>query len=277
MNSADFNLTIDYLGSSGIVLTPEQRAALQTSLVILKNEQKFSKLYLWGKIKGIKEDYFIAQGVGKDEMFDRKALYSKDCMHWGLLPPATSEIREKARLIRGRFTGDPSHEFERVEIKKVPGEGDEIHEEEETVVVKEEDRLAAVVAEIDHDVFIVPRGAYIRTPTGQIVNNRSFEGLPVSDCTKLFSFSHFREAIEIPKKPLVERAQLDKALDFMDNIEEDIPKGSWSMQFDRGSGLLILKSLLWPGFVFYHVPGTRHFGSVYFGLGEKNIDLPFML
>lgn len=50
------------------------------------------------------------------------------------MPPATKEVKEKAKLAKGRFTGDPSHEFEHVEIKKVPGEGDEIHEEEETVI-----------------------------------------------------------------------------------------------------------------------------------------------
>lgn len=53
--------------------------------------------------------------------------------------------------------------------------------------------------------------------------------------------------------------------------------GSWSLQFERGSGLVTLRSLLWPGYVFYHVPGTRSFGSVYFGSGEMNVDLPFML
>ena len=43
-------------------------------------------------------------------------------------------------------------------------------------MIKEEDRLAAVLAEIDHDVRIVPRGSYVRTPTGQVYENRSFEG-----------------------------------------------------------------------------------------------------
>ena len=53
--------------------------------------------------------------------------------------------------------------------------------------------------------------------------------------------------------------------------------GSWSLQFDRGSALITLQSLLWIGYVFYHVPGTRKFGSVYVGTGEINKDLPFML
>ncbi len=75
MDSDDLHLNIDYVGSSGIVISPEQKASLQTSLTILKNNQKFSRVYFWGKINGIKDDYFIAQGVGPDEFSDRKTLY----------------------------------------------------------------------------------------------------------------------------------------------------------------------------------------------------------
>lgn len=59
-------------------------------------------------------------------------ICSKDCVHWGLLPPASKQMREQSKLAKGRFTGDPSYEFEHVEVKKV-GEGEEATEEEETV------------------------------------------------------------------------------------------------------------------------------------------------
>lgn len=57
---------------------------------------------------------------------------SKDCMQWGLLPPATEAMKQKASLAKGRFVGDPSYEFEHVEIKKT-GSGEEQEEEEELV------------------------------------------------------------------------------------------------------------------------------------------------
>ena len=47
-------------------------------------------------------------------------------------------------------------------------------------MIKEEDRLTSVIAEIDEDVSIVPRAAYQKWPTGEVVANRSFEGLTVS-------------------------------------------------------------------------------------------------
>ena len=49
--------------------------------------------------------------------------------------------------------------------------------------VKEEDRLSAVVAEIDSDVRIVPRASFTQTPTGQVLQNRSFEGKIITKIT----------------------------------------------------------------------------------------------
>ena len=58
--------------------------------------------------------------------------FSRDCMHWGQLPPATDAMKKTAKLAKGRFTGDPSYEFEYTEMKKV-GELEDTTEEEETV------------------------------------------------------------------------------------------------------------------------------------------------
>ncbi|KAI8785253.1 radial spoke head protein 9 [Biomphalaria glabrata] len=276
MESDCLHIYIDYLGSSGIILSSEEKAALQTSLIILQNENKFYRVYFWGKILGVKDNYFIAQGVYKDEFAGRRTFYSKDCIHWGLLPHATLEMKTKSKLAKGRFTGDPSYEFEHVETRKI-GDGEEATEEEETTIIKEEERLSSVIAEIDDDVRIIPRGAFIQVPTAEVVKNRSFEGLSVQESAKLCNYMHFREAKRLDLKSLLQRANMDKAIDFMDSIEDDVPRGSWTMQFERGSGLLILRSLQWPGYVFYHVPASQKYGSCYFGTGEKNMDLPFML
>lgn len=272
MDSTVLNLNIDYLGTAGVILSPEQKAALQTSLCILKNNGKYQRVYFWGKILGIKEDYFIAQGIETDEFSERKVWYSKDCSRWALLPPATEDMMSRAKLIRGRFIGDPSYEFE-----YTPPKADEEEEEPETITIKEEDRLASIIFGIDKEARIVPRGAYIQEPTGLVYQSRTFAGLTVSEASKLCNYVHFREGLKVLEKTLLQKADLDKSVDFMDPIDEDIPLGCWSLQFDRGSALTILKNLLWPGYVFFHVPETRRYGSIYFGTGEKNIDLPFMI
>lgn len=75
MDSETLFSNLDYLGSSGVVLSVEQKACLQSSLVTLRRDHKFHRVKLWGIIRGIQKDYFIVQGVGKNELVDRKALY----------------------------------------------------------------------------------------------------------------------------------------------------------------------------------------------------------
>jgi len=266
----------DNLAYCGIILNGEQRAALQTSLIVQKEQYKFSKIYFWGKIIGTKEDYFIAQGAGKNELKDKKTLYSHDCIRWKLINPATEESIEKLDTCRGRFTGDPSHEFECKKFKVV-GDGDDERIDEEIQTLKEEDRLAAVVRLIDQDTSVVPRGSVLLTPTGEVTKNRLFEGLAINEAAKLSNYFHFREAQALNEKALITKTKLDKAIDFLDSIEQDQPKTSWSLQFERGSALVILRSLKWLGSSFFHVPETRSFGSLYYGIGELNKDIAFML
>lgn len=142
--------------------------------------------------------------------------------------------------------------------------------------MKEEERLAAVVADIDDDCRIAPRGALVLTPKGQVVPNRSFDGLTISEASKLLNYYHLREIVSESRSGL-DRATFDQAIDFLDPIEDDIPRGCWSLQFDRGSALVVLRNMHWLGHAFFHVPGTKKFGSFYVGIGEKNKDLPFML
>lgn len=59
-------------------------------------------------------------------------MCSKDCIRWGLLQPATEEMRAQSEKIQGRFSGDPSFEYEYIRSKKV-GDTEDEREEEETV------------------------------------------------------------------------------------------------------------------------------------------------
>ncbi|XP_043916355.1 radial spoke head protein 9 homolog [Protopterus annectens] len=276
MDSESLPGSLEHVSGTGVVLTPEQKAALQVSLVILQGHYRFKRVLFWGKILGIHADYYIAQGIGQDEMHDKKNLYSLNCIDWNLLPPATDSSIAELTLIKGRFMGDPSHEYEFTKIKKT-GTDDEAQEEEILVKCKEETRLAATIAVIDRDVAVVPRGAYLKTPLSQVEKNRSFQGLSVSEAVKIRSYFHLSEPTHLKKKTLLQQADLDPSFDFLDTLEEDIPKGSWSLQTERGSSLVVLRSLLWLGLTCYHIPCTSQYGYIYMGFGEKNMDLPFML
>jgi radial spoke head protein 9 len=75
MDSETLFSDLNYLGSSGTVVSVEQKASLQSSLVSLKRKHKFRKVKLWGIIRGVQKDYFIVHGVGMNELIDKKALY----------------------------------------------------------------------------------------------------------------------------------------------------------------------------------------------------------
>jgi len=66
----------DYLASS-VILSPEQRSVIQSSLVILKSEMKFSHLCFWGRVHGSQADYYIVQGVEGTDWYNRRTLFSQ--------------------------------------------------------------------------------------------------------------------------------------------------------------------------------------------------------
>ncbi|XP_048842378.1 LOW QUALITY PROTEIN: radial spoke head protein 9 homolog [Brienomyrus brachyistius] len=280
MDSACLQYALDLTAGGGLTLNCEQRAALQTSLLVIKVNYKFSRVLFWGKILGLKNDYFIAQGVAADEMKAKKILYSLDCTEWHLLPPVTAPLLADASTLIGRFTGDPSFEYEQMETRQ-QGEGGQAAQMEiaagSTVKVNEEQRVAAVVLTIDREASVVPRGAFTRTPDGRVQTNRSFEGLSWSEAVKLSNYCHFTEPQAGKKNRILDMTRLDPSLDFLHSLTEDIPKGSWSLQLEKGSRVVVLRSLLWLGLSFFHVPMTPQHGYIYMGDGLKNMDLPFML
>ncbi|XP_031203485.1 radial spoke head protein 9 homolog [Mastomys coucha] len=276
MDADSLLLSLELASGSGQGLSPDRRASLLTSLMLVKRDYRFERVLFWGRILGLVADYYIAQGLSEDQLAPRKTLYSLNCTEWSLLPPATEEMAIQTSVVSGRFMGDPSHEYEHTELQKV-NEGEKAFDEEVVVQIKEETRLVSIIDQIDKAVAIIPRGALFKTPFGVTHVNRTFEGLPLSEVRKLSSYFHFREAIDLKSKTLLEKSDLEPSLDFLDSLEYDIPRGSWSIQMERGNALVVLRSLLWPGLTFYHAPRTKNYGYIYVGTGEKNMDLPFML
>ncbi|KAJ0026948.1 hypothetical protein NQD34_017948 [Periophthalmus magnuspinnatus] len=303
MDSNSLLYAMELVAGSGHTLTVEEKTVLCTSLVILKKNFKFNRVLFWGKILGFKNDYFIAQGRGEDEMQDQKYLYSFNCMDWYLLPPATdSMIQEVFKAAKGRFMGDPSYVYEDVEIQR-KGEGEEAIAEELVVSdafilmyskwivyicykkicvlvqikVTEENRLAATVYQIDQEVSVVPRGAFIKSPHELVQVNLSFGGLTYSEAGKLDNFLHFTKKKNMKKKSILEMADLNPVMDFMDLLSDDIPKGSWHLRFECANRVCVIRSHLWLGLTFYHIPMTPQHGYIYIGDGTRNLDLPFML
>jgi len=281
---------LESLNTSGFVLSVEQRAALASSLTTLVQNEKMAGCKMWGRVVGTAKDYIIVQVVGEDRLTSRKSFYSMDCTTWAQLPEVHPVIAASAKLIQKRFTGNPSHEFTVSEPGPSKAEApvdlpaevkalQTIEEKEEgatiTTIISEDKRLAAVVAAIDYECAVVPHGAYQKTPLGAIVPVANYSGLSSEEASKLSSYKHFR----VPSNSVapIDRAKLNKALDFWDSIEADVPNGCWSLTKESAGSSVLLKSWLWPGFVFYNKPGTGSYGGAYCGTGLRNSDLVFML
>lgn len=282
MNATFLQQEMNFFNSSGHVLSAEQQTQLANSLTIAKHNNKFSKIFFWGKIFGIKEDYLIAQGIsGNDELSERTTLYSVTGNDWHLLSVPDEKTQEDALQIRGRFIGDPMFEYEQHEVRRW-GSGENAQDDDFSIQVKEEARLATVIMKIDDEAMIVPRGAFMRTPAGIVMRNQSFAGLNEKQVSNLENWFHFSGPVKLPGKSLLEKADLTAPIDFLEQASGDVPtKGSWSIQAERGPGvdtsLIKLRSLHWPGAESCHVPDTKQFARAYFGDGLKNINLPFML
>lgn len=66
----------------------------------------------------------------------------------------------------------------------------------------------------------------VKIGKGSLPTRYLFLGLSMSEAKKLSSYFHFREPTELKNKTLLEKADLDPSLDFMDSLENDIPKGN---------------------------------------------------
>jgi hypothetical protein len=64
-----------YIALSGNVLSAEEMVNLQSSLVVLKNENQCNRIVFWGKILGIQRDYHIAQGFRESVIGKRITFY----------------------------------------------------------------------------------------------------------------------------------------------------------------------------------------------------------
>mmetsp|Transcript_28676 Transcript_28676/g.55979 ORF Transcript_28676/g.55979 Transcript_28676/m.55979 type:complete len:306 (-) Transcript_28676:110-1027(-) len=305
MDADSLSLSSDLMAAaSGYCLTTEERACLPPSLSILKNEHGFSRVVYWGKIQGQMGDYLIAQGLGNVtsdkreasgqaggdhtspdffktmKMIPRKTFrLGPDGVSWTLLPTVDEAIEAKwlgwRDYLKGKgriftpFTGDPAHKFTYTSTK-----ADGTETESYTL---EEERLACVVHEIDQSCSVVPFGAYLLQSDLQVVANPYYKGLPLAKGTDIKTYLHLRKPEIMPTKPVSELAGLSKTMDFLDSLNDDLPAGAWSLKYDTPNNMIIIRSLAFPGYVFFSVVNSNVYGSAYVGTGLRNWDLAFML
>lgn len=268
--------TLDITGQAGRTLTTEESIVLYNSLLILQNENHFTKVYFWGKIFGTVKDYYIAYGYVKDALSDRSFYYSRDCTNWGLMPLPTEEGKLLTPLCTTMFEGDPALI---VDIRIEEGEelSGTVITKPQVRKLKEENRLAATVHFLNHEAVVIPRGALFKRPDGVVVENRTFEGLSELESREIKAFLHYRLPTQKWNTNLLTRDDYNFAIDFMDPCDIDIPEGCFIHHLVAGDILVMIKPMYWPGMINFHYLQSPKYGFVYFGNGKRCIDVPFLL
>lgn len=107
MNISNFKETLNYISYCGISLSFHEATAIESSLVILKSNNKFSETFFWGRINGVKNDYYIAYGYNKNCLSKRKYFYSINCPgEWILMPDVQPDNDRLCLLNQNLFQGD---------------------------------------------------------------------------------------------------------------------------------------------------------------------------
>jgi radial spoke head protein 9 len=280
-----------HAATGGFFLSTEERVAVSSSVPTLASAGHYASVKLLGKITGVERDYLVCIGyAASNAAAPSAAWFSFNGMDWSLLPPLSATERSLAKKISGPLLGKPDFQFilpdpnpPAPKVAAVPAEGEEeaAPAEEEasaapTVTILELQRLTAIVDDLISECSVVPRGAYVLNSLQEVVPNKLFVGLSGEDAGKLTSYLKASKLGQLDAT-LLEKEHLSKSLDFAPSVADDVPRGSWSLSRDVLTGVVLLRSLLWPGFVTFSVPESSVFGSFYCGNGCKNTDIGFML
>jgi len=261
------------VASSGNALSMPQSAGMQSSLPLLKKNYKFSKVFFWGKLNGMKGDYLIAKGI--EESYDtKKFFYCQDGVSWAQLPSVTDEMSALVAKVSThglQLSGDISTSIE-VAADPLP-EGEEPPEPPEPQFVIEISRVAVIVETIDAECAMAPLAALTKKADHSIVDSPTFSGLSYEKAKSAASYVFINQ----PKAPSVLADALAASTDFLTSCSDIVPAGALTCKFDEPNSCMTWRSLVYPGFVAYASVGSPLHGYAYFGTGLKNGDIAFML
>jgi radial spoke head protein 9 len=127
-----------------------------------------------------------------------------------------------------------------------------------------------------HESAIIARGSLYRQVSRCVTYNPCFRGLNRLDASQLKNFQLFRFPVNNRNYNLTKRDDYNYQTDFFDTMDDLVPSNSFSLTINDRD-VCMIRSLKWPGMVFYHKLNTMYQGFFYFGSGRENLDLLFMM
>ncbi|EPR64015.1 putative Radial spoke head protein 9 [Toxoplasma gondii GAB2-2007-GAL-DOM2] len=263
---------LNAVASQGVTLNMYEKVSLDVALVKLKKKASVEReLFFWGKLCCQETDYYISYVVGDEQPSypTKKFYYSTGEFDFRDLPILTDEQKKQLDAVGNIvLIGVPNRVIEL---------GNEEGSSHHRVALNEVHALSHRVSRIDDSTAVVPRGAFRLKFGNKIAPAPEFKGLSFGEAQKISSWVHFRPAENLENLKALASTDYQFHADFLETLESDVPKGSWSVRYDPSSSTVTVRSLLWPGYIAYCVLNTNFFGGVYIGNGEQNLDLPFLL
>ena len=168
MDILDFSEEIKNFRHNGLTLNLDERMQLEGALNQLQCKCDDEELAFWGKIQGVKNDYFIAIGTTYTDMYE----FPVKRFYWALssdlsfkeLPALTEHYNEVINKHHSFFQGDPALVI--VSVKKEDDEGNENQEGQEEGQEEEEEKKQENSDHSEEEEVKVPK----RDLTGKFQN-----------------------------------------------------------------------------------------------------------
>jgi radial spoke head protein 9 len=339
-------LNAQHLSVAGRSLTAAESTALQCSLPLLSQRYRGTPVTLWGKISGIKADYWVAQAFPSGDFGCAASFYSTDGgSTWTLLADLTEEQAALCEALRGPYQGVPTYEYKarqdlpaetdeaavtmppqddalkgamadiaaaRAEMDDAnngsdgdeeaedgaeeagvsDGDGDDDGEDNTVAVppprkrgpkfrivsVTEAMRVAHFVQLHDVDCRLAVRGMYVlQDGEREGVRNGTFGGQPLHHAKKPSCYLKMAVLGKEERNRVLYGPTYNPHTDYLMPITDDAPAGVWSVKYDATANVVSVRNLFYEGSLFWYRPGTLECGQLYYGTGERNFDVCFML
>ncbi|GAU98651.1 hypothetical protein RvY_09770 [Ramazzottius varieornatus] len=261
-------------------LSIEENLLIRAGCRILESECKQGTFRFWGKVFGTQNDYYVLQSTTIHPFQMLTTYYSRDARIWQTLPRVQPKLQKSSPRLNGMFTGDPTFTSNFVEYHY----SGEHYYEPTTTAVKEEDRLSYLVFCIDNECSVVPKGSAGLDEKGFLVQNPAYEGMTYEQCRDVDSYLLYKPCSIKKTQPGYEDIGIaDPAHNVLIPLSETLPAeshslyGVWAFRDAGEEECVIMESTQWSGFFFWHNINNTNHGQVYFGRGDKNIDVPFIL
>lgn len=280
-----------------------KRIKLEIGLQEICESKKYDQILFWGRIRGLKSNYYIAMAIkfhGQYEFPAKKFFFATENFVFKDLPQIIAQFKTRIEDFNTEFEGNPEKiiwEMEKQEEaeeqtseKNENGENEEINldetisdssEEKQKIIqisqMREVDRLAYIIRAIEMECAVVPLGSFKLSTSHELHYNKNFKGLCLKEGLEMKNWLHFRQPLSLEKKKEIEKTDAIFRFDLLEGLEEDLPKNCWSIKSDVTEEFVTVRSLVWQGFMGYHMLNENIFGYGYFGNGVKNVEVNLLI